>query len=327
MSISFSADGTTLYASDNDGIWQFKTVSSLAGSSTGSLIGLNDLRSLGVPYEGQDSAVAVIDTGVDDFNGAFRGRVAPGRDVFTNGFGNDDFFSQTQDDAGGNGTNGLTSADGHGTPLAGVIAQFVPQATILPVNIFAPFTAVTSATNGTSNVLTTNEAVYKGLKYVADNPFVNDPVRPNKTDRVIAAAMGFGTLETFDSEGSAFRKHKQVVIAFKNQLHRFRKLGITPVAAAGQFGAPAEAGATPGRTRQEQRRESEHRRPQRHLHARDPQRGRLGDGFDPVPLQLGRRRACRPIPGSGSTRVPSARRSSSSRSSTSAATIRPSRIW
>jgi hypothetical protein len=149
LSISFSADGTTLYASDNDGIWQFKTVSSLAGSSTGSLIGLNDLRSLGVPYEGQDSAVAVIDTGVDEFNGSFRGRVAEGRDVFTNGFGNDDFFSQSQEGAtGGNGTNGLTSADGHGTPLAGVIAQFVPQATIVPVNIFAPFTTAISTTNG-----------------------------------------------------------------------------------------------------------------------------------------------------------------------------------
>ena len=30
LSITFSADGTTLYASDNDGIWQFKTVGSLA---------------------------------------------------------------------------------------------------------------------------------------------------------------------------------------------------------------------------------------------------------------------------------------------------------
>ena len=28
--------------------------------------------------------------------------------------------------------------DGHGTPVAGVIAQFVPQATIDPIDIFAP---------------------------------------------------------------------------------------------------------------------------------------------------------------------------------------------
>ena len=31
--------------------------------------------------------------------------------------------------------------DGHGTPVAGVIAQFVPQATIVPVDIFLPFNA------------------------------------------------------------------------------------------------------------------------------------------------------------------------------------------
>ena len=58
-----------MYASDNDGIWRFKTVSSLAGSTSGSLIGLNDLRTLGVPYQGQDLAVAVVDTGVIQFNG------------------------------------------------------------------------------------------------------------------------------------------------------------------------------------------------------------------------------------------------------------------
>ncbi len=249
LSISFSADGTTLYASDNDGIWQFKTVGSLANSSAGSLIGLNDLRSLGVPYEGQDSAVAVIDTGVGDNNGAFRGRVAPGMDVFTNGFATRDTFPNAPTGGTTTGVDFPTGADGHGTLIAGVIAQFVPQATIVPVNIFAPFTT-SSTTSGTSvlnsNVLTNNEAVYRGLKYVADNPFVNDPIRPNKTDRVIAAAMGFGTIETYDSEGSAFRRHKQVVIAFKNQLQRFRKLGITPVAAAGQFGAPPDAGAFSG---------------------------------------------------------------------------------
>ena len=258
LSISFSADGTTLYASDNDGIWQFKTTGSLANSSAGSLIGLNDLRSLGVPYEGQDSAVAVIDSGVGDNNGAFRGRVAPGMDVFTNGFANRDTFPSvpTAGNGGGGtvGGNFPQSADGHGTLIAGVIAQFVPQATIVPVNIFAPFLTPVEPTgtgNGgatflDSNVLTSNEAVYRGLKYVADNPFVNDPIRPNKTDRVIAAAMGFGTIETYDSEGSAFRRHKQVVIAFKNQLKRFRSLGITPVAAAGQFGAPPDAGALAG---------------------------------------------------------------------------------
>ena len=44
LSISFSADGTMLYASDDQGIWQFKTTADLADSTSGSLIGLNDLR-------------------------------------------------------------------------------------------------------------------------------------------------------------------------------------------------------------------------------------------------------------------------------------------
>ena len=90
LSISFSADGTILYASDDDGIWQFKTTASLASSSTGSYVGLNDLRSLGVPYEGQNTAVAIVDTGVDASVPSFRGRVSPGFNVITNGLGNSD---------------------------------------------------------------------------------------------------------------------------------------------------------------------------------------------------------------------------------------------
>ncbi|MHC5539861.1 SMP-30/gluconolactonase/LRE family protein, partial [Singulisphaera rosea] len=76
LSITFSADGTALYASDDDGIWQFKSIASLASSTTGSLIGLNDLRTMGVPYDGSGSAVAIVDTGVDGTSPPFRGRVA-----------------------------------------------------------------------------------------------------------------------------------------------------------------------------------------------------------------------------------------------------------
>jgi hypothetical protein len=273
LSITFSADGTTLYAADDDAIWQFKTVASLAGSTSGSLIGLNDLRSLGVPYDGQNSAVAIIDTGVDSFSSPFRGRVAPGTNVFTNGFGNDDTSifgasttgTGTNGGTGGAGTTGtnpapLPSVDGHGTPVAGVVAQFVPQATIVPVNVFAPFiafsTSTTTAGNGgaggaagtvvsaNTNTLTSSELLYKGLNYVSTHPFVNDPIRPGQTDRVIATTMGFGSTETFDSEGVAYRHYPQIVIAFKNQMKKFRNLGIAPIAAAGQFGAPFGASST-----------------------------------------------------------------------------------
>ncbi len=123
LSLSFSADGTILYAADDDGIWQFKAVTSLADSATGQLIGLSDLRDLGAPYDGQNSAVAIVDTGVDSLTPNFRGRVATGYSVVTNGNGNDDTSA---------------AVTGHGTLLAGVIAQFVPQVTLDPINVFTP---------------------------------------------------------------------------------------------------------------------------------------------------------------------------------------------
>jgi hypothetical protein len=217
LSISFSADGTILYASDNDGIWQFKTVTDLASSTAGSIVGLNDLRSLGAPYDGQGSAVAVIDTGVDVLSPPLRGRVSTGFNTLTNGTGNDD-------------TAPATLQAGHGTPVAGVITQFVPQATIDPINIFTPGVALPTSTS--------SDILYNGMNYLTQHPFVQDPVRPGIQDRVIAANFGFGTTTTYDTEGSAFRKNPHVVIALKNQLKKFNSLGIAPVAAAGQLGAP-----------------------------------------------------------------------------------------
>src|SRR5206468_801798 len=102
---------------------------------------------------------AVVDTGVDSFSAPFRGRVAPGKNIWTGGTGNKDLTPSTGPattngggggggagggGAGGGGTttggNTLSNTfDGHGTPVAGVVAQFVPQATILPVSIFQPF--------------------------------------------------------------------------------------------------------------------------------------------------------------------------------------------
>ena len=279
LSITFSADGTTLWASDDQGIWQFKTTASLADSTTGTLIGLNDLRTLGVPYDGEGSAVAVVDTGVDGQSPPFRGRVATGTNIWTGGPGNQDLAAN----AGGGTTeadgarrhdrdqhrqNLVNTFDGHGTPVAGVVAQFVPQATIEPVTIFSPFvgsvtlqtshphptppppppppplptpTPTPTALSASSNALTTSQAVYDGLKYVANHPYVNDPVRPGKVDRVIASTLAFGTTETFTSEYTAYKQYPQIVIALKNQLHRLRKLGIAPIAASGQFGAPLGA--------------------------------------------------------------------------------------
>ncbi len=297
LSITFSADGTTLYAADDQGVWQFKTTASLAGSSSGSIVGLNDLRTLGVPYDGSNSAVAVVDTGVDARNTSFRGRVAPGiATTITNGLGNDDFAaglsgigssgSSTNGGTGGGGgaggttgtgggggttgggtnggttgtgttgggTTGTTTAigqsitlnqNGHGTPVAGIIAQFVPQATIDPINVFQPFTAANANGIGavafSSNQATTTDAVFSGLQYVANNPYVQDPVRPQNNDRVITASLAFGTSQTFETEQTAFKQYPQVVISFKNELDKLLKVGIAPIAAAGQFGSPVGA--------------------------------------------------------------------------------------
>ncbi len=218
LSVTFSADGTTLYVADDDAVWQFKTVTSLASSTSGSLVGLNDLRTLGVPYQGQDLGVAVVDTGVDASNPYFRGRVAPGTNVITNGYGNDDTAAIPL---------------GHGTEMAGVIAQFVPQATLVPVNVFTPNQALGAPAIGG----TTSQILWNGLQYVSQNPFVQDPVRPNTVDRVMAAAFGFGTDTTYNTEGAAYRSSPQVVLSLKNQFQRLRTAGIAPVAATGQFGA------------------------------------------------------------------------------------------
>ena len=112
LSLTFSADGTTMFAADDDGIWQFKTVADLASSTSGSITGLNDLRTLGVPYDGQGSAVAVIDTGVDAFSAPFRGRVATGTNVYIGGTGDDDTAPAT---TGG----GLAATGGAGAGAGG----------------------------------------------------------------------------------------------------------------------------------------------------------------------------------------------------------------
>ena len=92
-----------------------------------------------------------------------------------------------------------------------MIAQFVPQATIVPSTFSCRSTradalesgdrkhrrrAATAAAvaraavarvddaSGTSNALSSSDLLFNGLNYVAQHPFVNDPVRPGKVDRV-----------------------------------------------------------------------------------------------------------------------------------------------
>ncbi|MFM7130723.1 MAG: S8 family serine peptidase, partial [bacterium] len=235
FSITFAADGTKMWVSDDDGIWQLSSTLSLAGSTTGNQIGLNDLRSLGVPYEGQNTAVAVLDTGVDATNTSFRGRVAKGVDINKRrGAGNID-----------------TASGGHGTQVAGVVAQLVPESTIQPINLFVVGATAGGTTGGTTTAtlgVTSNQAIFKALQFLSKNPYVNDPVRPGQKDRIVASTLAWGTQTSFPTEGQAFQAFPQVVASFKQQLARIRKLGITTVAAAGQFGVPQGGTSTTGGT-------------------------------------------------------------------------------
>ena len=45
---------------------------------------------------------------------------------------------------------------------------------------------------------------------------MNDPLRPGKTDRVIAASFALGSTQTFATEVDAYHNYPQVVIALKN---------------------------------------------------------------------------------------------------------------
>ena len=74
--------------------------------------------------------MAIVDTGVDALTPNFRGRVATGL--------------QRPDQRHRQRRHGRPPDNGHGTLVAGVIAQFVPQATLDPVNVFTPNQVVTA---------------------------------------------------------------------------------------------------------------------------------------------------------------------------------------
>ena len=101
-----------------------------------------------------------------------------------------------------------------------------------------------SSLSGTSNALTSSDLLYNGLQYVVQHPFVNDPLRPGKVDRIIAASFAFGSTQTFATEVDAYKNYPQVVIALKNAYHKFLLEGIAPIAASGQFGDCRAPGAT-----------------------------------------------------------------------------------
>jgi hypothetical protein len=178
-----------------------------------------------VPYDGANLAVAVVGTGVDARSPLFQGQVAPGKNIVTGGTANDDLAGNVM---------------GHGTEVAGVISQFVPQSTIDPVSVFVPTQQSGAPTIGG----TTSQLIWSGLQYLNENPYVKDPVRPGSLDRLVTANFGFGTDSTFQTEVAAYKSQKQVVLSLKAQMQRLRKLGIQPIAAAGQLSSSVNSGTT-----------------------------------------------------------------------------------
>ena len=147
--------------------------------------------------------MAIVDTGVDATRRRSGAGSRPGSDVLTNGVGNDD----TPHRRIGGGRRGTTRSRPSQRPRhpAGrrdrpVRAPGDPQ----PGQRLRPLPEAPAATDGRDPGRPTPSPptrLYDGLDFVAENPFVRDPVRPNKLDRVVAADMGFGTTETFDTEG------------------------------------------------------------------------------------------------------------------------------
>ncbi len=223
-----------------------------------------------------NSAVAVIDTGVDAANTSFRGRVAAGTSTtIGGGTGNDDFAAGPRSGAdhgppaarhrwpgtrGGTGGTGTTAAP-EPTRVGGLTST--PTATAPRSRESSP-----SSSPGDDRADQRLRAVHasparrrrhrhgrhgdlrhqpghdhrrplRRLPVRGEQPYVQDPVRPADNDRVIAASLAFGTSQTFATEQTAYKQYPQVVISFKNQLDKLLKVGIAPIAASGQFGSTA----------------------------------------------------------------------------------------
>lgn len=215
FSISFSHDGEIMFVSDRDGVWGFYA-NTLAHTPAGTMIGLNDIRELHAPYTGDGLAAAVIDSGVDGAHLGFQGTVSAGFSPSIPGPANFDFT-------------------GHGTSVAGIIHQIVPDAVIEPINLLY----------GLTNSFFLNNSLYKAATYLKDHSTVDDP-RTAAFDPVpiVAANMSIGIRsgpeENLVSDAWAVHEAPSVAIPLKATFAQYPSLnggmGIVPVASAGNSG-------------------------------------------------------------------------------------------
>jgi hypothetical protein len=230
FSISFSPNGEIMFVSDRDGVWAFYA-NSLAHHASGVSFGLTDIRELRVPYTGQGFAAAVVDSGVDGQHLGFQNTVVAGL--------NPAFPS------GGNFDPQFSTESFHGTAVAGIIHQIVPDAIIVPATV--DYTGI-----GLGNT----QDFYESVRFVRDNPFVDDPRTPfinesvdnpatpqDDRTRIVSVNMSLGIRAVGDPDGvqntehDAFLFNQTAVLALKAIFQDYRRMGIVPVGAAGNDGA------------------------------------------------------------------------------------------
>jgi hypothetical protein len=213
FSIAFSPDGEILYISDRDGIYALYA-NTLANTAAGAAIGLTDVRELDAPYTGNGFGAAVIDDGIDSAHLGFRGTVSCGFNPFFGSCGT------------------IAQGVGHGTAVAGIIHQIVPDAVLVPVNAlsFAPLVG--------SGI----QELYNGIQYIRDNPVVDDPRTPAIDPVPIVAvnmSLGFNSIN-YDSDRQAVEEDRSTAtplrFVFQDYLRANGGLGIVPIASAGNSG-------------------------------------------------------------------------------------------
>lgn len=99
-----------------------------ANSALRDYLGLDEVHAT---TQGAGVVVAVLDTGVDAHHELLAGRVLTGWDLVDD----DRDASEVTDGVDGDGDGLVDEAHGHGTFVAGVVAQVAPQARILPVRV------------------------------------------------------------------------------------------------------------------------------------------------------------------------------------------------
>lgn len=124
---------------------------------------------------GDGSKVAVIDTGIDTAHPMFTGRLAPSTEWkdFVDG------DSNPQDVSGG-------AAYGHGTVVAGIIAQYAPKATILPIRVLK-----SDGSGDVNNVISAIDwAIQKGANIINLSLGTTTDVAAFKTEVAYATSLG-----------------------------------------------------------------------------------------------------------------------------------------